>query len=113
MRLFLATLTIALVLPASTANADPTNHFGTFTISCGGHALVITSQPGASNVVTFDGQPSNSVSVLMGLTFTVDGDVVMEFHKPFVDRQDVTVCTSSEAPGELLVVETLLTPRRP
>ena len=113
MRLFLATLTIALVLPASTANADPTNHFGTFTISCGGHTLVITNQPGASNVVTFDGQPSQSVSVLMGLTFTVDGDVVLEFHKPFVDQQDVTICTASEAPGELLVIETLLTPRRP
>ena len=90
---------------------DPTNHFGTFTLTCGEHTLVIRNQPGASNVVTFDGEPSTSGSVLKGLTFSIDGEVVLEFHKQFVEHQDVTICTAGEAPGELLVVETLLTPR--
>jgi hypothetical protein len=112
-RVLLAVIVGALVLPTATASADPTNHFGTFEITCGGHSLVIVSKPGSSNVVTFDGQPSTSVSILKGLTYTVDGVVVEEFHKPFTSHQDVTVCTETPAPGELVVVETILTPRRP
>jgi hypothetical protein len=116
MRLLLAVIVGALgtlVLPTATASADPTNHFGTFEITCGGHSLVIVSKPGSSNVVTFDGQPSTSVSILKGLTYTVNGVVMEEFHKPFTSHQDVTVCTETPAPGELVVVETILTPRRP
>jgi hypothetical protein len=113
MRFVLATFVVALALPVASANADPTNHFGTFEVTCGGHTLVITDKPGSSTVVTFDGQPSTSVSILMGLVFSVDGEVVVEFHKPFTTHQDVTVCTASEAPGELLAVETILTPRSP
>jgi hypothetical protein len=112
-RLLLAVIVGVLVLSTATASADPTNHFGTFEITCGGHSLVIVSKPGSSNVVTFDGQPSTSVSILKGLTYTVDGVVVEEFHKPFTSHQDVTVCTETPAPGELVVVETILTPRRP
>jgi len=53
------------------AGADPTNHFTeSFTILCGGHAIVIISKPGSSTAVTFDGQPSTSVSVLFGLHVT-------------------------------------------
>ena len=103
----------ALVLPTATASADPTNHFGTFEITCGGHSLVISDKPGSSNVVTFDGQPSTSVTILKGFTVFVDGVVVEEFHKPFTRHQDVTLCTETPAPGELVVVETILTPRRP
>ena len=73
---------------------------------------MIVSKPGSSNVVTFDGQPSTSVSILKGLTISVDGVVVEEFHKPFTSHQDVTVCTEA-GPGALVVVETILTPRRP
>jgi hypothetical protein len=112
-RVLLAVIVGALVLPTATASADPTNHFGTFEIACGGHSLVIVSKPGSSNVVTFDGQPSTSVSILKGLTYTVNGVVVEEFHKPFTSHQDVTVCTETPGPGELVVVETILTPRRP
>ena len=44
MRLLLAVIVGAsLVLPTATASADPTNHFGTFEITCGGHNLVIVS----------------------------------------------------------------------
>lgn len=112
MRLLLAVIVGALVLPAATASADPTNHFGTFEITCGGHSLVISDKPGSSNVVTFDGQPSTSVTILKGFTVFVDGVVVEEFHKPFTSHQDVTVCTESE-PGVLVVLETILTPRHP
>jgi hypothetical protein len=51
------------------------------------------------------GQPSTSVSILKGLTVTVDGVVVEEFHKPFTSHQDVTVCTEVSPPGELVVVD--------
>jgi hypothetical protein len=112
-RLLLAVIVGALVLPTATASADPTNHFGTFEITCDGHSLVIADKPGSSNVVTFDGQPSTSVSILQGLTVTVDGVVVEEFHKPFTSHQEVTACTEVTPPGVLVVVETILTPRRP
>jgi hypothetical protein len=111
MRLLLATFVVALVLPVTFATADTTNHFGTFEISCGGHVLVIVDKPGSSAVVTFDGQPSTSVSILKGLRFSVNGEVVVEFFKPFKEKQATTYCTASEAPGELLEVWTLLTPR--
>ena len=112
MRLLLATFVGALLLPVAFANADPTNHFGTFEINCGGHVLVIVDKPGSSTVVTFDGQPSTSVSILMGLRFSVNGEVVVEFYKPFKENQETTYCTASEAPGELLEVWTIVTPRR-
>ena len=112
MRLLFAALTAALLLPATTASADPTNHFGTFEITCGGHSLVISDKPGSSTVVTFDGQPSTSVSILKGLVASIDGTVVFEFHKPFTAHQDTTVCTATGPdPGETQVVEMILTPR--
>jgi|SRR5215510_979469 len=113
LRLLLAVIVGALVLPTAAASADPTNHFETFEITCDGHNLVIVSKPGSSNVVTFDGQPSTSVSILKGLTVTVDGVIVEEFHKPFTSHQDMTVCTEVTPPGLVIVVETILTPRRP
>ena len=116
MRLLLAVIVGALgalVLPTATASADPTNHFGTFEITCDGHSLVISDKPGSSNVVTFDGQPSTSVSILKGFTITIDGVVDEEFHKPFTRHQDVTVCTESPEPGVLVVLELINTPRRP
>ena len=110
MRLLLATFVVALVLPVAFANADTTNHFGTFEINCGGHVLVIVEKSGSSAVVTVDGQPSTSVSILMGFKFSVNGEVVAEFYKPFKEKQETTYCTASDAPGELLEVWTILTP---
>jgi hypothetical protein len=108
-----ALILVALVVPTATASADPTNHFGTFEITCDGHSLVISDKPGSSNVVTFDGQPSTSVSILKGFTITIDGVVDEEFHKPFTRHQNVTVCTESPEPGVLVVLELINTPRRP
>jgi hypothetical protein len=97
---------------AGIASADPVQHFGTFTIQCGGNTLVIVSKPGSSNVVTVNGSPSNSVSILMGIVVTVDGVVVEEFHKPYTRHQDVTICTEVDpGPGISVVAEVLNTPR--
>ena len=105
MRLLLATFVGALLLPVAFANADPTNHFGTFEINCGGHVLVIVDKPGSSTVVTFDGQPSTSVSILMGLRFSVNGEVVVEFYKPFKESYGDDVLhgkrSARRAPGGL------------
>ena len=108
-----ALLLLGVVLAAaSTAAADPVRHFETFTIQCGTDTLVIVSKPGSSTVVSINGMPSNSVSILKGITVTVNGVVVEEFHKPFTEHQDVVVCTEVGAPpGVVVVAETLLTPR--
>lgn len=98
---------------AGPAGADPVQHFGTFTIQCGADTLVIVSKPGSSNVVTVNGVPSNSVSILMGIVVTVNGTVVEEFHKPYTRHQDVTICTEvNPGPGISVVAEVLNTPRR-
>jgi hypothetical protein len=115
-RIALMLLVAAALVPAvaGSASADPTNHFETFEIQCGGDLLVIVSKPGSSNVVTVNGEPSNAVSILMGLTIIENGEVVFEFHKPFAENhpEAVTVCTEVDpGPGLEVIVETLLTPR--
>ena len=109
----LATLLLGIsFVVASTAAADPVRHFETFTIQCGSDTLEIVSKPGSSNVVTVNGMPSNSVSILKGITVTVNGVVVEEFHKPFTEHQEVVICTEVDPGAGLVVVaETLLTPR--
>ena len=57
---------------AGSAHADPVRHFEeTMTIHCGSDTLVLVAKPGSSNVVTINGTPTNSVSILMGITVTV------------------------------------------
>jgi hypothetical protein len=110
--LALAALAMCLALgTAGTASADPLNHFETFTVTCGDDVLVITEKPGASTVVTFNGEPSTSVSILMGLTVTDNGDVLIDFHKPFTEHQDVTICHEAGLPaGVEVTAEVLNTP---
>jgi hypothetical protein len=100
---------VTLAVGAGSASADPVQHFDTFTIQCGSDTLVIVSKPGSSNVVTINGMPTNSVSILMGIIVTVNGEVVFEFHKPYTENQDVTICTFDSGP-EHVVVEVLNTP---
>jgi hypothetical protein len=100
---------VTLAVGAGSATADPVQAFDTFTIQCGSDTLVIVSKPGSSNVVTINGVPTNSVSILMGMIVTVNGEVVEEFHKPYTENQDVTICTFDEGP-EHGVVEVLNTP---
>jgi hypothetical protein len=112
----IAAIVLALVYLASAsapASADPVRHFQTFTITCAGTTFEIVSKPGASNVVTVNEMPSNSVSILMGITITVDGVIVFEFHKPYAlnhgDR--IAVCMENgDPPGVLVVVESKFTP---
>jgi hypothetical protein len=115
MRHVLGLLTLVGVLGALAlspgAGADPTNHFTeSFTIICGGHAIVILDKPGSSNVVTFEGQPSTSVSILFGLQVTDDGgNTVIDFRKP--GNQPVQTCRDTSAPaGFTATAETLITP---
>ena len=109
---------IALVLAyltsaAKPASADPIQHFSTFTITCAGTVFEIVSKPGSSTVVTVNGVPSNSVSILMGLTITVDGVIVFEFHKPYTLNQSdrIAICTENgDPPGVHVVAEVKFTP---
>ena len=92
-----------------TASADPVQHFDTLLIECGGEQFEIVSKPGSSNFVE-----SNSVSILMGVTVidTATGEVLDEFHKPFTENQDVTVChdLGAEEAGLTVILEVLNTP---
>jgi hypothetical protein len=76
--------------------------------------LELTEKPasGSAQVVAINGEPTNAVTVLMGVVVTVDGVVVEEFHKPFSSNQTVTVCTQNPEPGVTVVTEFLITPRR-
>jgi hypothetical protein len=101
----------ALSVLAPSAGADPTNHFDvSFTIICGGKALVIVAKPGSSNVVTVNGQPSTQVSVLFGLHVTDNlGNVIIDFRKP--GNQPVQTCTDTSWPtGWTATAETIITP---
>jgi hypothetical protein len=99
------------VVGVGSAMADPVNHFGTFSAQCGSDTLVLVAKPGSSNILTINGVPTNSVSILMGITVTVDGVVVEEFHKPYTQNQQVTVCDEIDpGPGTTIVVEVLNTP---
>ncbi|MEK6227594.1 MAG: hypothetical protein AABM40_15035 [Chloroflexota bacterium] len=116
MKRLIAAIVLALVYVASAsapASADPVRHFSTFTITCAGTVFELVSKPGSSTVVTVNGVPSNSVSVLMGLTITVDGVVVFEFHKPYTLNQSdrIAVCTENgDPPGVVVVAEVKFTP---
>jgi hypothetical protein len=91
--------------------ADPVNHVDTFTSQCGSDTLVLVAKPGSSNILTINGAPTNSVSILMGITVTVAGVVAYEFHKPYTENQQVTVCDEIDpGPGTTIVVEVLNTP---
>jgi hypothetical protein len=93
------------------AGADPTNHFTeSFTDICGGHAIVLLEKPGSSSVVTFDGRPSTSVSILFGLQVTdADGNTVVDFRKH--GNQPVQTCTDTSWPdGFTATAEMILTP---
>jgi hypothetical protein len=108
-----AMLLVCAGLLAGTGNADPTKHWtDSFTIVCGGHNYVIVSKPGSSNVITIDGQPSNSVSILFGLHVVDDqGNVFLDFRKPGAASAKATVCTdTSWPPGWTATAWTLLTP---
>ena len=102
-----------LASAAKPASADPIQHFSTFSITCAGNVFVIVNKPGSSNVVTVNGVPSNSVSILMGLTITVDGVVVFEFHKPYTLNQSerTAICTENgDPPGVIVVAEVKFAP---
>jgi hypothetical protein len=111
-----AAIVLALVYLASAsapASADLGNHFSTFTITCAGKVFELVSKPGSSNVVTVNGVPSNSISILMGLTITVHGLVVFEFHKPYALNQAdrIAICTENDTPpGVTVVAEVKFTP---
>jgi hypothetical protein len=93
------------------ANADPVRAFETFEVQCGSDRLVVVSKPGSSTVVTINGLPSNSVSILMGITITIGGVVVTEFHKPYTQHQDVKTCTEVDpGAGTTIVLQVLNTP---
>lgn len=104
---------VYLVSDGNAASADPIRHLSTFKITCAGNVFELVSKPGSSNVVTVNGMPSNSVSILMGLTITVDGVVVFEFHKPFTLNQSdrIAVCIENgDPPGVHVVAEVKFTP---
>ena len=109
-RFVLLFVAVASLLVAQAANADPVRHFDTFVIECGGEQFEIVSKPGSSNFVD-----STSVSILMGITVTdlATGEVLDEFHKPYTQNHDVTVCQDLGAleDGLLVIVEVLNTPQ--
>ena len=106
----LATLAL-FVASAASAGADPTRHFtGSFVITCGGNTLTIVEKPGSSNVLTVNGEPSNSVSILLGLTETQNGVVVSDFQKA-TNNPNSTVCDEpTGVPGDIVTVRVINTP---
>jgi hypothetical protein len=108
-QVFVSLAAVACLVAAPVASADPVQHFGTFTIECGGQQFEIVSKPGSSNFLD-----STSVSILMGITVTdiATGEVLEEFHKPYTAHQDVTICQDVDALGDglLVIVEVLNTP---
>jgi hypothetical protein len=103
--------TLALLLgTASSAGADPTQHFTeSFDIVCAGNTLTIVSKPGSSNVITVNGQPSNSVSILFGLTVREHGEVVFDFQKA-TNNPNVVVCHIPAEPGTEITLRVINTP---
>jgi hypothetical protein len=110
---FGVTLVAALALllgSAASAGADPTQHFtGSFDVFCGGNTLTIVDKPGSSNVITVNGQPSNSVSILFGLTIRENGEIVFDFQKA-TDNPKVVVCDVEPEPGFEFTVRVINTP---
>ena len=102
-----------LATAAAPASADPVRHFGTFTITCGGLTYVISEKPGSSNVVTLNGMPSNSISILMGIRVVdpVTGLTIDEFHKPYALNQgDRIVRCQDTFDGLVFFTEVKFTP---
>jgi hypothetical protein len=108
-----ATLVTALALllgSAASAGADPTEHFtGSFDVFCGGNTLTVVDKPGSSNVITVNGQPSNSVSILFGLTIRENGEIVFDFQEA-TDNPNVVVCDVEPEPGFEFTVRVINTP---
>jgi hypothetical protein len=91
---------------AHSAGADPTKHFtGSFAIQCGGTTYVIVEKPGASHVITANGAPSNSVSVLFRLV--IGGETIVD--KPLPKTGHLQICTGA-FDGEAFTAWTLITP---
>jgi hypothetical protein len=109
LRVIVCLAAIACLVFVPTANADPVQHFGTFVIECDGEQFELVGKPGSSNFVD-----STSVSILMGVTVidTATGEVLDEFHKPYTEHQDVTICQDITAieDGLTVIVEALNTP---
>jgi hypothetical protein len=76
---------------------DGTLH-GSFDVFCGGNTLTVVDKPGSSNVITVNGQPSNSVWILFGLTIRENGEIVFDFQKA-TDNPKVVVCDVEPEPG--------------
>jgi hypothetical protein len=113
----ISAIVLAVVYLASAsapASADPVRHFENFTIHCGSDTYVISSKPGSSNVITMNGAPSNSISILMGLTVKdkATGAILEEFHKPYAlnhgDR--IVICEDRGFPDIIFVAEVKFTP---
>jgi hypothetical protein len=103
-----------LATAAAPASADPVRHFGVFTINCGNDVYVIVSKPGSSNVVSVNGMPSNSISILMGFTVKdrATGAVLEEFHKPYALNQGerIVICEDRGFPDVIFIAEVKFTP---
>jgi len=114
LRMLAAASLAAALIVAPTAGADPTQHFSdSFPITCGGHTYLLVSKVGASQIVSIDGVPSNSVSILFGITVVdnATGAVLFESQKPSIDHQQYTTCVDHSVPGITATALTLLTPR--
>jgi hypothetical protein len=94
------------------AGADPTQHFvDAFDITCGGDTYTVVSKPGSSNVLTVNGEPSNSVAgPLFGITVREGGEVVFEFQR-VENNPNVIVCEGHpEEPGVEVTLRVIITP---
>jgi hypothetical protein len=100
-------LVLALsALFAQPAGADPTKHFTElFPITCGDVTYVLVSKQGSSTIITANGAPSNSVSVLFRLI--IGGETIVD--KPLPNTQHLQVCTGT-SDGLPLTAWTIITP---
>jgi hypothetical protein len=108
---FVAALAVAAA-SAQLAAADPTRHFTeSFPIDCGGKTYLLVSKVGSSQVITVDGVPSNSVSVLFRLVLSGPSGSQTLVDKPLPKTAHLTVCTGpGDSPGETITAWTLITP---
>jgi hypothetical protein len=102
---------VLLLGSTGVAGADPTQPFvDAFDITCGGDTYTVVSKPGSSNVLTINGEPSNSVTAFFGMTVRVDGEVVFEFQKA-ENNPNVIVCEGHpEDPGVEVTLRVINTP---
>jgi hypothetical protein len=66
-------------------------------------------KPGSSNVITVNGQPSNSVDILFGIKIREDGEVVFDFQKA-TNNPNVVTCTAPAEPGTEITARVIITP---